>query len=183
MKRRCRAELGGTEGRASGPASKGHRGSSDSTLIDSSYLKSALRSSAVKGCGRQSAEPLAKERLDVPGAETIADRLKRLRVVAGEGSLSETDDLLLCSKGLGYLSAAHEFFGIAMVEASHFGAFPLVPDRLVYPEVFPVDHRYRDGDELVDRLARLVDQWMSGMTLRADRRHISARFGRPALAV
>ncbi len=40
--------------------------------------------------GRQSAEPLAKERLDVPGAEAIADRLKRLRVVAGEEAVVES---------------------------------------------------------------------------------------------
>ena len=56
------------------------------------------------------------------------------------------------------VSTAHqEFFGIAITEAVYAGAFPLVPNRLVYPERLPPDHHDRclhDGHEdLVDKLA------------------------------
>lgn len=72
-------------------------------------------------------------------------------------------------------TANHEFFGISMLEATHFGAYPLVPDRLAYPELFPQDHRYTDDAELVDRLTSLAQRWCAGeVTLRADREAIVA---------
>lgn len=80
-------------------------------------------------------------------------------------------------------TAEQEFFGIAAIEASHAGAWVLVPDRLAYPEVFPPEHRYRDVDELVARLAEACDAWTKGeRTLRADRRDLSRRFGSPTEA-
>ncbi len=39
-------------------------------------------------------------------------------------------------------TAEHEFFGMAIVEAMAAGAFPVLPNRLVYPERIP--DRYRD---------------------------------------
>lgn len=70
-------------------------------------------------------------------------------------------------------TAEHEFFGISMVEATHLGAEPLVPDRLAYPEVFPAEHRYSDPAALVERLQARCRAWMAGAPLRADRRVIT----------
>ncbi len=70
-------------------------------------------------------------------------------------------------------TANHEFFGIAMVEAAHHGARPLVPDRLAYPEIFPDAYRYRDQAGLVEALATACEAWIGGAALRADRREIT----------
>ena len=43
-------------------------------------------------------------------------------------------------------TANHEFFGISMVEAIAAGAFPLLPDRLAYPEILD-----KASDHEVDR--------------------------------
>ncbi len=61
-------------------------------------------------------------------------------------------------------TAKHEFFGIAVVEAVASGAFPMLPNRLAYPEVFDVSscpHRERylyDGstEHLILRLTELI---------------------------
>ena len=78
-------------------------------------------------------------------------------------------------------TARHEFFGIAMLEATHFGVRPLVPDRLAYPELYPPALRYpgggdADADGLVEALARLCEAYAAGQALRADRRSLTAPF-------
>ncbi len=60
------------------------------------------------------------------------------------------------------ISAAHqEFFGIAVTEAIYAGAFPLLPDRLVYPERLPPAFHapclYADEAELVVKLAAMLE--------------------------
>lgn len=85
-------------------------------------------------------------------------------------------------------TARHEFFGVAMVEATWQGAFPLVPDALAYPERYPPEHRYPvqrgdGGDTLADRLESLCRAHATGTTtLRADRRHL-VRDATPAHAL
>jgi len=70
-------------------------------------------------------------------------------------------------------TAQHEFFGLSAVEATRAGAYPLVPKRLAYPEVFELpndesapDFFYQGGaDGLAARLADLADRIASGASL------------------
>ncbi len=71
-------------------------------------------------------------------------------------------------------TANHEFFGLSMLEATHHGAMPLVPDRLSYRELFPAEYRYRDDDQLRERLGALCHAFARGENLRGDRRAITA---------
>ncbi len=69
-------------------------------------------------------------------------------------------DLLRCAD-IVVSTAEHEFFGIAIVEAMAAGAFPVLPDRLVYPERIPEAHHvrclYEDFDEMVARVRWAIE--------------------------
>ena len=59
-------------------------------------------------------------------------------------------------------TATHEFFGLSAVEASLAGAYPLVPTRLAYPEVFGPSANESAGDffydgTVTDLAAKLAD--------------------------
>ena len=57
-------------------------------------------------------------------------------------------------------TALQENFGIAVVEAIRYGCYPLLPNRLSYPELLRDEHRslclYDDEEDLVDRLTALL---------------------------
>ncbi|NTU70888.1 MAG: DUF3524 domain-containing protein [Coriobacteriia bacterium] len=63
---------------------------------------------------------------------------------------------LLASADIAVSTADNEFFGLAMIEACHLGATPLVPDRLAYPEIYPAEYRYAGREQLVSRLRGMV---------------------------
>ena len=58
-------------------------------------------------------------------------------------------------------TARHEFFGIAIVEAMAAGAFPVLPNRLVYPERIPAARRHRclydDQGELTEKVTWAIE--------------------------
>jgi len=90
-------------------------------------------------------------------------------------------EAVLASAQIAVSTADHEFFGISMLEATHFGAYPLVPDRLSYPALFPQAYRYSEGT-LVERLTALCRTWCAGDALRADRRALTAPYGEDLLS-
>ncbi len=77
-------------------------------------------------------------------------------------------------------TAIHEFFGVSMLEATAHGAYPLVPDRLAYPENYPTEHLYAQ-EGLRERIVGLIERYMGGETLRAPRPEIVGPFGRALL--
>ncbi len=90
-------------------------------------------------------------------------------------------------------TADHEFFGISVVEAVAAGAYPVLPNRLAYPEIFgPAapegdDAFLYDGgaDELAERLTELSCRIERGDLWAGDPdrgRRITSRFAWPQLA-
>ncbi|MCU0915180.1 MAG: DUF3524 domain-containing protein [Planctomycetes bacterium] len=83
-------------------------------------------------------------------------------------------------------TAAHEFFGLSAVEAALAGAYPLVPHRLAYPEVFehyrdrPAPEVFYEGgpQALADRLAGLAARLGQGESLYRAAAPVRARLRR-----
>jgi glycosyltransferase involved in cell wall biosynthesis len=76
-------------------------------------------------------------------------------------------------------TATQEFFGIAITEAVFAGAFPLLPNRLVYPERIPIEHHkeclYEVG-ELASRLRWALDHPAERTAVVADLRPVMGAF-------
>jgi glycosyltransferase involved in cell wall biosynthesis len=81
-------------------------------------------------------------------AEALGARL----VHCDEPASREEYAALLASADIAVSTSTNEFFGLAMIEACYAGAAPVVPDRLAYPELYPLWARYRSHEELVARL-------------------------------
>jgi len=43
-------------------------------------------------------------------------------------------------------TAMHEFYGISVIEAVKAGCIPVLPNRLSYPELFPAEYLYENGE-------------------------------------
>jgi glycosyltransferase involved in cell wall biosynthesis len=102
---------------------------------------------AVAGQSFRETEALVAE-----AASALGDRLVHL----GEPESRNAYARLLASSDIAVSTARNEFFGLAMIEACYAGCAPLVPDRLAYPELYPAEMRYRNGQELVARLRGLI---------------------------
>lgn len=94
---------------------------------------------------------------DVPPAIIAAEQLLGERLVhVGAPASREEYARLLASADIAVSTADNEFFGIAMVEAAYAGCYPLVPDRLAYPEIYPDPMRYAGVGDLIARLRVLI---------------------------
>ena len=83
------------------------------------------------------------------------------RVVQYNYEESRTKYLQWLKQGSIVISTANqENFGISVIEAIRYGCLPLLPDRLVYPEIIPnafhADFLYKDQEELVEKLSSLI---------------------------
>jgi len=54
-------------------------------------------------------------------------------------------------------TALHEFFGIAVMEAVAAGCYPMLPNRLAYPYIFPRQFLYNDDYQLKKRLIWCIE--------------------------
>ncbi len=108
-------------------------------------------------------------RLIVTGAgkHERADVFQQLPEAAGDNLLHmgyvesrEEYEKLLRQADIVLSTARHEFFGISVIEAVGAGAFPLLPQKLSYPEIIDPDRfeecYYKDNEELESRLIRLL---------------------------
>lgn len=63
---------------------------------------------------------------------------------------------LLASADVAVSTAENEFFGLSMIEAAYAGCYPIVPDRLAYPGLYPERMRYGSIEDLASRLRSLI---------------------------
>lgn len=73
---------------------------------------------------------------------------------------SERYNSLLKEAALTISTAHHEFFGISIIEAIYCNTFPLLPNRLSYPELLPTDFHdtclYDSQDDLIHKLRQAI---------------------------
>lgn len=118
--------------------------------------------------------------------------LERLRSVLGERLVHDgfadvdTYRRLLRAADVVVSTARHEFFGVAITEAAYAGAFPILPNRLVYPERIPAqlhgDCLYDTDADLADLLARAITDVPAREAARHTLRSEMARFDWSELA-
>jgi len=91
--------------------------------------------------------------------QTLADRI----IHYGYADSFDQYASLLCKSDILPVTNIQDFFGGSIVEAIYCGCYPLLPNRLTYPELIPEAHHkkhiYKDDLEL--RLKKLLIEWNS----------------------
>jgi glycosyltransferase involved in cell wall biosynthesis len=109
--------------------------------------------------------------------EEAGERLGGRLVHLGQPESRDDYAALLASSDVAVSTARNEFFGLAMIEAAYAGCYPLVPDRLAYPEIYPPPMRYATQGALVERLRdAILDRPSAGQA-----REIAQAFTLPRL--
>ncbi len=120
-----------------------------------------------------------RHRESAPEFEAARQRLGG-RVVHFGYADSEAYAALLRRSDIVVSTAIHEFFGVAVVEAMYGGCFPVLPDRLSYPELIPESLHgvclYDGFDDLVSRLRWALTNWDSAASVAEEIRVDIARF-------
>jgi len=120
----------------------------------------ALETVAARGIGFRLAV-LGESYVNTPSVfKTLRSRFKDKLVHFGYAEDKAAYFEWLQAGALVVSTAIQENFGISIVEAARFGCLPLVPNRLVYPEIIPdkLHHMclYDTYDELVTKLSHLL---------------------------
>lgn len=134
----------------------------------------ALRAAAAAGAQFRLAVCGQRFRSAPPAFGALQETFPERIVHWGYAPDRDAYEAILRAAHIAVSTADHEFFGVSMLEATHFGARPLVPDRLSYPELFPAVYRYADDDSLAEQLTHLCRAWEAGrVSLREDRSAIT----------
>jgi glycosyltransferase involved in cell wall biosynthesis len=98
---------------------------------------------------------------------------------------AEEYQLALAAADVVVSTADHEFFGIAVLEAVVAGCFPLVPNRLAYPEVLEGERgcfHSPTADDLAGRLAELSEKKAAGTLETGREQRVGRLLGRFGMA-